>query len=120
MGFRIFGSVWFSSVTYWPSSQRVRVTPSVSETAPKGQATAVLRPSDLTLSDPKISSEHAILGTVRQEIYLGAELHYLVDADAGGEPWRVTDKDNGAGFSKGQKVALSYDPDAIHLIEEDA
>lgn len=92
----------------------------VSETAPKGRATAVLRPSDLTLSDPKTSSEHAILGTVRQEIYLGAELHYLVDADAGGEPWRVTDKDNGAGFSKGQKVALSYDPDAIHLIEEDA
>lgn len=92
----------------------------VNEAAPAGSATAVLRPSDLTLSDPKNAPTHAILGKVSQEIYLGAELHYLIDADAGGEPWRVTAKDNGVGFHSGQNVALSYDPDAIHLIRGNA
>ncbi len=92
----------------------------VSEAAPAGRATAVLRPSDLTLSDSKNAPAHAILGKVRQEIYLGAELHYLIEADAGGEYWRVTAKDEGVGFHTGQSVALSYDPDVIHLIEGDA
>lgn len=80
-----------------------------------GPATAVIRPSDLTIASAK--TDGALRGTVRQDIYLGSELHYLIDTGASDAPWRVIARDIGAGFSKGQEVWLSYDPADVHLIQ---
>jgi len=84
--------------------------------AAAGRATAILRPTDLTLSTPGAAKGPAIAGRVRQDIYLGADLHYLVDADAGGAVWRVTAKDYGAVFRAGDAVAMVYAPANVHLI----
>jgi spermidine/putrescine transport system ATP-binding protein len=79
-----------------------------------GAATAVIRPADLSLAGEE--RDGAIPGHVRQEIYLGSELHYLIDTTGRDVPWRVTARDSGAGFSRGQAVWLTYDPAAVHLI----
>lgn len=81
-----------------------------------GKATAILRPSDLTLLAAKDAPAGAIPGTVRQEIYLGSELHFLVDV--GGSVWRVNARDDGRDYPTGAQVALAYDPADIHLIPE--
>lgn len=92
---------------------------SVPGTHATGMATAVLRPADLTLSGDQSDTGPSIKGTVRQEIYLGSELHYLIKAEAGDTLWRVTAKDSGHSFAPGDRVALCYDPASIHLIEGD-
>ena len=63
-------------------------------------------------------AEGGIAGTVRQEVYLGAELHYLIDTATGEVPCRVTARDDGRGFAPGQAVSLLHDPKDVHLIRE--
>ncbi len=86
--------------------------------APAGKATAVIRPADLTITEGH--AEGAIAGTVRQEIYLGSELHYLIDTALSDAPWRVTARDDGRGFAPGKPVSMRYDPADLHLIREGA
>lgn len=81
-----------------------------------GTATAVIRPSDLTLGPRDCSPEGAITGKVRQEVYLGSELNFLIDVEGSDVPWRVTARDEGRDYVRGEEVALSYDPATVHLI----
>jgi len=83
-----------------------------------GACVAVLRPSDLALTDPGSAPDHGIAGKVTQEVYLGADLHYWVQPDAGGPAWRVTARDRGTDLDIGSPVALTYDPADVHLIRE--
>lgn len=81
-----------------------------------GAASAVIRPADLTL-EPRDAAPHgAIVGSVRQEVYLGSELHFLIDVEGSNEPWRVTARDEGRDYASGEEVAMSYDPALVHLI----
>ncbi|MEO9897632.1 MAG: ABC transporter ATP-binding protein [Paracoccaceae bacterium] len=89
------------------------LTLNVPDDAPAGAATAVLRPADLTFAAP---DSDGLCGVVTQEIYLGAELHYIITLDADGSQWRVTGPDDGNVHAKGDKVALRYDPNSVHLI----
>ncbi len=81
-----------------------------------GTATAVIRPSDLHLVPRDGAPQGAIPGKVRQEVYLGSELHFLIDVEGSNAPWRVTARDEGRDYASGEDVALSYDPAAVHLI----
>ncbi|SDD57098.1 ABC transporter ATP-binding protein [Ruegeria marina] len=81
-----------------------------------GRATAILRPSDLSLTAADCAPNGAIPGTIRQEIYLGSELHFLIDV--GGSIWRVTARDDGRDYHTGMRVALTYDPANVHLMPE--
>lgn len=81
-----------------------------------GAATAVIRPSDLTLGPRDGAPDGAIPGNVRQEVYLGSELHFLIDVAGSKEPWRVTARDEGRDYVFGEEVALTYDPASVHLI----
>ncbi|MEP4197072.1 MAG: ABC transporter ATP-binding protein [Aliishimia sp.] len=81
-----------------------------------GAATAVIRPSDLTLRPRNGAPNGAILGCVRQEVYLGFELHFLIDVAGGDDPWRVNAPDLGRDYAIGEDVALTYNPERVHLI----
>lgn len=81
-----------------------------------GAATAVIRPSDLRLGPRDGAPDGAIPGNVRQEVYLGSELHFLIDVAGSDVPWRVTAPDEGRDYARGEEVALAYDPASVHLI----
>ncbi len=81
-----------------------------------GAATAVIRPSDLSLGPRDEAAEGAIPGYIRQEVYLGSELHFMIDVVGSDVPWRVTARDEGRHYANGAEVALSYDPASVHLI----
>lgn len=81
-----------------------------------GNATAVIRPADLTLRPRDGAPDGAIPGSVRQEVYLGSELHFLIDVAGSDQPWRVTARDEGRDYGRGEEVALMYDPATVHLI----
>ena len=81
-----------------------------------GMATVVIRPADLTIGPRDGAPKKAILGTVQQEVYLGSELHFLIDVTGSDVPWRVTARDEGRDYTRGEEVALTYDPASVHLI----
>lgn len=81
-----------------------------------GAATAVIRPSDLSLKPCSGAPDGAIVGRVRQEVYLGSELNLLIDVAGSDTPWRVTVRDQDRDYVRGEEIALSYDPAAVHLI----
>ncbi|MEP2784733.1 MAG: ABC transporter ATP-binding protein [Pseudoruegeria sp.] len=91
------------------------LTLNVPDDAPAGPATAVLRPSDLTFAAP---DSDGFRGVVTQEIYLGAEFHYIITLDVDGSQWRVTGLDDGNVHAKGDRVSLRYDPNSVHLIAD--
>ncbi|MEP3844521.1 MAG: ABC transporter ATP-binding protein [Paracoccaceae bacterium] len=91
------------------------LTLNVPDDVPAGPATAVLRPADLTFVAP---DSDGLRGVVTQEVYLGAEFHYIITLDVDGSQWRVTGHDDGNVHAKGDRVTLSYDPDAVHLIAD--
>ena len=91
---------------------------SLDDTGSRGRATVVIRPSDLRLRPREGAPDEAISGTVRQEVYLGSELHFLIDVTGCDVPWRVTARDEGRDYARGEEVALIYDPSTVHLIRE--
>ncbi|MEP1767579.1 MAG: ABC transporter ATP-binding protein [Sulfitobacter sp.] len=88
----------------------------VSNTAAKGPATAVVRPADLMITGDDATRPDVLRGVVKQEIYLGSELHYIITLDASGSDLRITARDDGKSYAKGDKITLCYDPNSIHLI----
>jgi spermidine/putrescine transport system ATP-binding protein len=81
-----------------------------------GKAAAVIRPSDLKLGLREGAVDGAIPGRIRQKVYLGAELNFLIDVAGSDTVWRVTARDEGRDHALGEEVALTYDPAKVHLI----
>jgi spermidine/putrescine transport system ATP-binding protein len=78
--------------------------------SPDGPATAVLRPTDFALG------ADGIPGRVTRAVYLGAELHLHVAPEGGGPDIGVLARDAANAPRTGDRVVLSYDPAAVHLM----
>ena len=96
-----------------PEGLEIALPDHLNETGP---ATLVLRPSDLSIRPKGSQAECTIQGVVERQIYLGSELHYLIKPDVGGQVLHVTARDDGTGFAPGEKVQLTCDSNAIHLL----
>ncbi len=81
--------------------------------APGHKATATLRPTDLSFGQGAAT----ISGRVAREVYLGADLHYVV-ATQGGTEIQATARDEAGGAAVGDEVTLSYDPARVHMLEQ--
>ena len=80
---------------------------------PGGRAMVVLRPADFHLTDGD-----GIAGVVQRSVYLGQDLHLLVQPEAGGPGIRVTVRDGGAAPDVGATVRLGHDPATAHVLED--
>ncbi|WP_374371733.1 ABC transporter ATP-binding protein [Tabrizicola sp.] len=74
------------------------------------QITAILRPADFTLGATGIS------GQVTRAVYLGSDLYFFVQPQAGGPEIRVIARD-GTGMTEGAAVHLAHDPARVHVLE---
>lgn len=77
------------------------------------KATVILRPSDFRLG----GAGPALSGKITREVYLGSDLHFLVQPDAGGEEIKVSARDEAGSPEVGAEVTLAYDPAAAHILE---
>lgn len=72
--------------------------------------TAILRPTDFTLSD------QGLAGTVTRAVYLGSDHYLFVQPEVGGQEIRITARD-GLAADAGAKVHLAHDPSRVHVLE---
>lgn len=72
--------------------------------------TAILRPTDFTLSD------RGLAGTVTRAVYLGSDHYLFVRPEGGGQEIRVTARD-GMAAEAGARVHLAHDPARVHVLE---
>lgn len=73
--------------------------------------TAILRPTDFTFADEGIPA------TVTRAVYLGSDLHLIVQPATGGPELRVTVRDGAAAPTDGSRVHLAHDPALVHVLE---
>lgn len=91
----------------------IKVTLPPSATLVNGaRVTATLRPADVRLTGDGMPA------IVRRAVYLGTDLHLSVQPAAGGPAIRALARDGAAAPREGDTVSLSFDPKALHLLED--
>ena len=76
------------------------------------QRAVTLRPTDFSLTGGPAS----VAGQVANEVYLGADLHYVLRTE-GGAVLQATARDDDARPAVGDAVTLFYDPARVHVLE---
>ncbi len=78
-------------------------------------ASVVIRPTDLRLDGGDGMS--SIKGRISRVIYLGTDLHYYVEPEAGGQEILAVARTDGSRREVGEPVTLSYRPERAHIVE---
>lgn len=73
--------------------------------------TAILRPTDFTLAPDGIPAR------VTRAVYLGSDLHLIVQPAADGPELRVTVRDGATAPEAGSMVHLAHDPALVHVLD---
>ena len=73
--------------------------------------TAILRPTDFTLAPDGIPA------TVTRAVYLGSDLHLVVQPAMAGPEIRVTVRDSATVPAEGAMVHLAHDPALVHVLD---
>ncbi len=73
--------------------------------------TAILRPTDFAVGPDGIPAR------VTRAVYLGSDLHLIVQPAAGGQELRVTVRDGATAPDAGAMVHLSHDPALVHVLD---